>query len=240
MNRPARAAPLGAFKLTPYNISLCAYLALALVNFLFLLVVFAKSCDAAYKQINRWDAIYHAHNLGAHICSVVVIINMWLPKPYMHNPKLSIIHFVALEIIKLYFALKWSRHWPAPESSSWLVHAVASLNVTDASGFRSPEKVSAFNELTKRFEIEWVQADPNPQVAPVWRSSAAEFLKWANSKSYDRVGALKFLAIATTALGLVACALARVDYRARRSEAKGDFVARSVPLASGPIVVNEI
>jgi hypothetical protein len=189
-----------------YDISFYLYCAAAVGNLAFLIFMTVRSADKHYDAINRWDLIYHAHNLGAHICSIVSIVNMWRPKGFVRSPMLSIVHFVATEAVKLYFAAEWSTYWPQKNSTDWLVYQVGALNTTG-----DPDKIAIFNWFTETYDIEWVP-DSDPRFAPWWNSSTTAFLEWCNARAYDMVPPVLALASVTSFIGLVACALAYVDF----------------------------
>jgi hypothetical protein len=123
-----------AFALTFYNISFAFYCLTALGNLVFMIVLTILSAEKNYETINRWDAIYHGHNLGAHICSIVTIVNMWRPKGFIRTPSLSIVHFIGTEAVQLDFEGKWIKYWPIKDSVNWRVYTVACLNTTAPGG----------------------------------------------------------------------------------------------------------
>jgi hypothetical protein len=123
-----------------YDISFHLHCLAAAGNLVFLTFITVRSANKYCDAINRWDLIYHAHNLGAHICSVVSIANMWRPKGFLRSPTLSIVHFIATEAVKLYFAAEWSTYWPRKDSTYWLVYQVTGLNTTG-----DPDKIAIFD-----------------------------------------------------------------------------------------------
>jgi hypothetical protein len=209
-----------------YDISFCLYCLGAAGNLGFLIFMTVRSADKHYDAINRWDLIYHAHNLGAHVCSIVSIVNMWRPKGFVRSPTLSIVHFLATEAVKLYFAAEWSTYWPEKTSTSWLVYQVAGLNTT-----QDPRKIAIFDWFTETYNIEWLP-DTDPRLPPTWNSSTTAFLDWCNARAYDMVRPVLALASITSLIGLIVCALAYVDFL-RRVAAKNSapISARLLPTA---------
>jgi hypothetical protein len=136
-----------------YNVLFGGYIVISVANLVFLCVITHNARDNNYFLINRWDLIYHAHNLGAQLCSMVIIWNMWRPKSFARSPWLSCLHFIGTEIVKLYFAGKWVTYWPKKESSQWLVYTIAGFNVTDYKGGQNAKKVATFNYYTRKFNI---------------------------------------------------------------------------------------
>jgi hypothetical protein len=222
---------------TPYNLSFWTYCLAALGNFIFLIVLTANSAQTNYATINRWDQIYHGHNLGAHICSIITIINMWRPKGFARTPALSILHFVGTEAVKLYFAGKWIKYWPKSTSGDWLVYTVASLNTTAPGEDGYETKHAVFEYYTKEYDITWApDRSGDPRLPPWWdpkQPGQARFTEWIRGRTYTMVPPVISLAAVTTALGLLVCGLAYWEFLKIKSKPKAT-AAQS--LQSDPIL----
>jgi hypothetical protein len=210
------------FALSLYNISFVFYCLTALGNLILLIVLTILSAENDYETINRWDAIYHGHNLGAHICSIITVVNMWRPKGFIRTPSLSILHFVGIEAVKLFFAGKWITYWPNSESVNWLVYNVAGLNTTAPGGDDYENKHKVFVDFTTKYNISW-QQDPDARIAPWWPDNdgtQGPFLDWVRGRTYKMVGPVIGLAAVTSAIGLLVCVLAYLEFLRLKSKPK--------------------
>jgi hypothetical protein len=226
--------PPSVFAPNPLNISFYLYCLTAVGNFIFLIVITANAAQTNFAAINRWDQIYHGHNLGAQLCSIITIVMMWKPKAFPRTPALSILHYVGIEGVKLYFAAKWITYWPKPDSADWLQYSVAGLNTTQVWDTDYPTKHPVFVYFTETYDINWtVQYDG--LVAPIWNPGpkTPDFLKWVKGRTYDLVATVISLAAVTTALGFVVCALAYLDFLNAKSRPKK---SAEVALHSDPLV----
>jgi hypothetical protein len=222
-----------------YNILFCAYAVSALANFIFLCVITHNADNQHYHRINQWDLIYHAHNLGAHICSAVTIWNMWMPKSFARSPWLSCLHFVGTEIVKLYFSGKWVTYWPNKNSTQWLTYTIAGYNVTDWKGDQDAKKVSTFKYYTQKFNISWSPNPISPQLSPTWVSPKEPFYQWVNKRTYNLIKPLLALAGITTGLGLLVCGYAYYDFwitKQSKAAKKDDAPASPKGLSEVPLV----
>jgi hypothetical protein len=197
-----------------YDISFYIYCALSLANLIFLLVLTIRSAETDYETINRWDAIYHGHNLGAHFFTVVTVVNMWRPKGFIRSPALSIVHFVGTEAVKLYFAIEWAKYWPNQDSAFWLVSNLAALNATSPTDESYAEKIEVFDRVTDKFGIQW-NASGVASIPPtaVFDANLEKFLDWARQRTYKMKNPVLGLASATTAVGCLVCGLAYLYFR---------------------------
>jgi hypothetical protein len=224
------------FTLSAYNISFGGYCVLSLGNLVLLMVLTILSAETNYDTINRWDAIYHGHNLGAHICSVIAIANMWRPKGFIRSPSMSIAHFIAIEGVKLYFAGKWITYWPNKDSVEWLVYNVAGLNTTAPGGDGYATKHEVFQYFTKKYKIDW-QQENDTRIAPFWPTwdgTREPFFDWVRGRTYKMVYPVILLAGLTSALGLLVCLLAYLEFLRLKSKPEPQQI--EVALESDPVL----
>jgi hypothetical protein len=222
------------FTCSLYNASFVCYCITAFANLIFMIVLTILSAENDYETINRWDAIYHGHNLGAHICSIITIVNMWRPKGFVRTPSLSIVHFIGTEAVKLYFAGKWITYWPERKSVDWLVYNVAGLNTTAPGGDGYENKHKVFVDFTEKYNISWIPKG-DPGLAPWWPDGAGtdQFLDWVRKRTYTMVGPVIGLAVVTSAIGLLVCVLAYLEFLRLKSTPKPHY---DTYLHSDPIV----
>jgi hypothetical protein len=191
-----------------YDISFYLYCLLALANLALLFFLTIRASDRDYETLNQWDVIYHGHNIGAHICTIVTIVNMWRPKGFVRSPILSILHFVPTEIVKLYFAIKWTQYWPNPDSAWWMVSTLAALNTTQPTDADYAKKIDLFDRFTEEYKIEWTP----PTVAglpptAVYDGNLERFLTYVRVRTYNMTGKVLGMAIATTVVGAITCVI---------------------------------
>jgi hypothetical protein len=177
-------------------------------------VLTALSAQNHYKTINRWDVIYHGHNLGAHVCSFITIVNMWRPKSVVRTPSLSIAHFIATEAVKLFFVGGWVKHWLKPGSLDWLIDNLAGLNTTAPGAERYARKHIVFEYFTEKYNISWLPAR-DAALPPAWPNDEpgrVKFLGWIEARTSAMTQPMIALAATTCATGIIACLFAYLEF----------------------------
>jgi hypothetical protein len=198
-----------------YDAFFYGYCLLSLGDLAFMLYLTAVSCEADYAAVNVWDAAYHGHNVGAHICTFVTVVNMWRPKGFVRSPSVSIAHFVGTEVVKLYFAAAWARLWPGPDSAQRVLARLAALNATDPTRTDDEREraLRAFEDLTDRYRLTW-RAPADARLAPACEADAHRdaFLAWVRGRTYAMRGPVTWMAALTSAVGCAMCALASLYF----------------------------